>query len=148
MSLYDLYLQHGNQGSGFTVLNLLPLQLLAKVPAETLLQRADQFTVPNSTTEPIGDPSLGSCDVVFNMAVHLSNERDLFFKISLTLFIFNVLQELGYFRSLESGEIGDPDFWFFLIGPFSVFSLFFVVSKQLTVIKNCRCLDSNRSSLV
>ena len=129
MSLYDLYLQHGNQGSGFTVLNLLPLQLLAKVPAETLLQRADQFTVPNSTTEPIGDPSLGSCDVVFNMAVHLSNERDLFFKISLTLFIFNVLQELGYFRSLESGEIGDPDF--FLIWPFSVF--FFVFCRFKTV---------------
>ncbi len=90
------------QGSGFTALTFLAYQLVAKIPAEIFLRKSKLFGTPDPAAYPIGDPELGSCDMIFNMAAHWKSEIDLIEKISTSLVLLNALQETGYFSTLDA----------------------------------------------
>ena len=73
---------------------------MAKIPADVFLRKSELFRTPYPAAFPVGDPELGACDVIFNMAAYWKSELDLIEKISTSVLLLNALQESGYFSAL------------------------------------------------
>ena len=99
LSIYDLYLEHGNNGSGYTCLAFAALKaVLNQTPDFFRLQFGSRVSATSEERVPTSDPSKRGYDILLNMVMHLEglSLTDRVQHIVMGVFLMNCLEAIGY----------------------------------------------------
>ena len=129
LSIFDLYLQHGNTGIGTTYLMFMAYKLIAQKPPQFFHQLFEQKNyfkpnqnghTENSTIEndrnmkaafPIGQDKFDRYDIFLNLVTHIDvvSLEEIMERVITSIFLLNCLEATNYFSDGHSASNKDDN---------------------------------------